>query len=179
MLVIGINAGKKSLIYRCNNIYPPPEIDYDTQDYIRIPLLINKKEYLLLIDAEDILDISDISISYTFQAVGIILIFAIDNKESFDKIKEIKGQITKTNENNQPPMILVGNKKDLETERKISYDEAKNMAQEWGIEYIETSAKNNYNCKEVFHKIAKLALDYKNKKNKTEKKKQIHHCSIY
>ena len=50
----------------------------------------------------------------------------------------------KTNENNQPPMILVGNKKDLEKERKISNYEAKNMAQEWGIEYIETSAKNTY-----------------------------------
>ena len=67
-------------------------------------------------------------------------------------------------------MILVGNKKDLENERKINYDEAKNLADTWGIEYIETSAKENYNCKEVFEKIAKLTLASKDKDNNKIKK---------
>ena len=71
-------------------------------------------------------------------------------------------------------MILVGAKKDLENERKTSFEEAKILAESWGIEYIENSAKTNYNCKEVFEKISKFAL-IKKEKEKIKKQK----CLFY
>ena len=50
-------------------------------------------------------------------------------------------------------MVLVGNKKDLK-DRQVKFEEAKQLADLWGIEYIETSAKTNLNCKEAFEKLA-------------------------
>ena len=45
------------------------------------------------------------------------------------------------------------NKKDLR-ERQVKSEEAKQLADLWGIEYIETSAKTNENCKEAFERLA-------------------------
>ncbi len=46
-------------------------------------------------------------------------------------------------------MILVGNKSDKETERQVSYEEGKQFAYEYDMVFLETSAKNNINVKEV------------------------------
>ena len=44
-------------------------------------------------------------------------------------------------------MILVGNKCDMEDERVISYERGKQLAEQLGIEFFETSAKENINVK--------------------------------
>jgi GTPase SAR1 family protein len=71
------------------------------------------------------------------------------------------------------PLILFGNKADLEEEREVSTVEAKNLASEWGIPFLEGSAKNNKNVKEVFHNMVKDIRTYKVKvaklKNKNKK----------
>lgn len=41
------------------------------------------------------------------------------------------------------PIVLVGNKKDLHLERKISTEEGKRLAEKWKAAFIETSAKQN------------------------------------
>ena len=65
------------------------------------------------------------------------------------------------------PFILVGSKQDLESEREVSYSDAKALADSWGCEYIETSAKLNYNCDEIFEKSGKLILNKRNDKSNT------------
>ena len=47
------------------------------------------------------------------------------------------------------PIILVGNKSDLSDQRKVSKEEASAKANSWGIKYIETSALQDENVKEV------------------------------
>ena len=51
------------------------------------------------------------------------------------------------------PIVLIGNKKDLSEERKIEFSDAKALAKSWGVDYIETSAKNNINCNEALELI--------------------------
>ena len=47
-------------------------------------------------------------------------------------------------------VILIGNKKDLEDKRQVSYEEGENFAKENGLMFLETSAKTAYNVVEAF-----------------------------
>lgn len=47
------------------------------------------------------------------------------------------------------PFLLVGNKSDLDEKRKVSLTEANARAQQWGVPYVETSAKTRDNVDKV------------------------------
>lgn len=46
--------------------------------------------------------------------------------------------------------FLVGNKKDLESERIVTKEQAEEYAKNWGFSYFETSAKTGENVQELF-----------------------------
>lgn len=59
-------------------------------------------------------------------------------------------QILRVKNDDAVPFILVGNKADLETsQRKVSHEEALQLAQMWNVPYVETSAKTKVNVSEV------------------------------
>lgn len=47
------------------------------------------------------------------------------------------------------PFVLVGNKVDLTESRRVSYEEAKRLANQWQVPYVETSAKTKQNVDKV------------------------------
>lgn len=49
----------------------------------------------------------------------------------------------------QVPMILVGNKCDLEDERVVGKDQGQGLARQWNSAFLETSAKSKINVNEV------------------------------
>ena len=85
---------------------------------------------------------------------GYLLVFEINDYESFESLKVKHDRVLKSKHGVKWPFLLVWNKQDLEEERKVAFVEAQNLADIWGIEYIETSAKTNFNCKEAFEKLA-------------------------
>jgi len=54
--------------------------------------------------------------------------------------------------------ILVGNKNDDESRKVVSTSEARNLASSYEIDLVETSAKDDINVEDVFHKITKSML---------------------
>ena len=106
---------------------------------------------------------------------GFLLVFAINDAESFELLKSKHERVLKGKHGVKCPILLVGNKQDLENERKVEFAEAKQLADSWNVEYIETSAKTNFNCKEAFEKLAlKIAL----MKKGGDKKKDCK-CNIF
>ena len=96
----------------------------------------------------------NIAESYFKGANGVFLIYACDNKSSFEDI----GKWMSTIDSKVGPdvvRILVGNKKDTHT-REVSYEEGKKLADSYGIKFIETSAKENENITELFTMMGKL-----------------------
>lgn len=61
----------------------------------------------------------------------------------------VREQILRVKEEEAIPLLLVGNKSDLEERRKVSADEATAKAGEWGVQYVETSAKTRANVDKV------------------------------
>ncbi|XP_022257047.1 ras-related protein Rap-2a-like [Limulus polyphemus] len=82
---------------------------------------------------------------------GFVIVFSVDDKQSFHEVTELWNLITKLR-GSQVPVILVGNKSDLNKERKVSEAEAQEIAKDVmnNCRYIETSAKYNVNVSQLF-----------------------------
>ena len=93
---------------------------------------------------------------------GFLLVFAINDHESFELLKGKYDRILKGKHGVSCPILLVGNKQDFANERKVQFDEAKKFAELWKINYMETSTKSNFNCKEAFESLAAEIVRTKN-----------------
>jgi small GTP-binding protein len=91
-----------------------------------------------------------------------ILVYAINDIKSFNDVGTWVKQL-KAYSNPDVKMFLVGNKNDLENERKISEEEGRKCSKDLDFYcFYETSAKTGFNSKEVFIKAVKLLyINYK------------------
>ena len=78
--------------------------------------------------------------------MGFILMYDVTNEESFSSVHDWCTQI-KTYSWDNAQVILVGNKCDMEDERVISFERGKQLADSLGLEFFETSAKENINVR--------------------------------
>ena len=97
-----------------------------------------------------------IAITSVRNAQGIILIFDLTDRKSFNDLNTWLGAIN--NATNQVTIVLFGNKCDLPN-REITKEEAENFAKENNLTYFETSAKLNINIKEGFSFVANDAYN--------------------
>ncbi|XP_060529260.1 ras-related protein Rab-3 isoform X1 [Cylas formicarius] len=99
-----------------------------------------------------------ITTAYYRGAMGFILMYDITNEESFNSVQDWVTQI-KTYSWDNAQVILVGNKCDMEDERVISFERGKQLAEQLGVEFFETSAKENINVKAVFERLVDIICD--------------------
>ncbi|OMJ67489.1 hypothetical protein SteCoe_35327 [Stentor coeruleus] len=96
--------------------------------------------------------------SYYRGAHGIILAFDITNATSFQNITrwydESQNYLQKS-----VPKLLLGNKADLNSQRAVKTEDAKELADRLGVTYIETSAKNSQNVKLAFETLSRNILN--------------------
>ena len=86
--------------------------------------------------------------SYYKGAHGIIVTYDITDRESFSKVSEWMSDVDKHAYENVS-RILVGNKKDLEDQRQVPYQEAEELAGYFNVRFLETSAKQSVNVEEA------------------------------
>ena len=106
-----------------------------------------------------------ITSAYYKGAKGCFIVYDITNSQSFDDIIKWYEEIKKSGDKGVS-IILVGNKCDLENERKVTIEMGKNKAKEMNCPFYETSALNNIMIEEVFKSICEDIFN----KVKTEKK---------
>jgi len=98
-----------------------------------------------------------ITSTYYRGAHGIIVVFDVTDPGSFQNVRKWLEEIMRyASEDVQK--ILIGNKCD-KCERSVSYEEASRFAEEMGLLYVETSAKNNSNIDMSFEKITSVCLN--------------------
>ncbi|KAF2323535.1 hypothetical protein GH714_035952 [Hevea brasiliensis] len=94
-----------------------------------------------------------ITSSYYRGAHGIIIVFDVTDEESFKNVKTWLKEIDKFATDNVNK-LLVGNKCDITSKRVVSKETAKAFAEEIGIPFLETSAKNATNVEDAFMTMA-------------------------
>ena len=111
--------------------------------------------------------------SYYKGAHGILLVYDITLKESFESLNDWLNEIKKNTSKNIVK-VLIGNKIDLNDKRIISFDEAKEFADNNNMKYIETSAKTATNVDQAFGLIGvELMKSFKGNEEKNTNKKNV------
>ena len=81
---------------------------------------------------------------------GFVVVYSLTNHQTFQDIKTMRDQIVRVKGSERVPILLVGNKVDLESQRGVPTVEGMALAQIWGCRFVEASAKNRMNVNEVF-----------------------------
>jgi len=92
---------------------------------------------------------------YIKNGQGFLVVYSITNHQTFQDIKMMREQIQRVKGVERVPLLLVGNKVDLEHQREVSKSEGITLAQQWECSFIETSAKNRININDVFAEVVK------------------------
>ena len=108
--------------------------------------------------------------SYYRGANGIMLVYDITDLESFENLNSWLIEIEK-NASKNVYKILVGNKCDMEDQRKVTVEQGKDFADKYGMEFFEISAKDSINIEEAFITMTREVIKGINNKIKTPTKK--------
>lgn len=74
------------------------------------------------------------------KAISTVLLLTCYTREQILRVKAEEDKI---------PLLVVGNKSDLEDRRQVPVEAARSKADEWGVQYVETSAKTRANVDKV------------------------------
>ena len=150
-------VGKTSLIFRYIKNECPKDHDPTVEDSYTVLMQTKNgqtNEFKILDTAgeEDYQNMLD---QWIISANGFLLMFAINDEETFEALKEKLKRIQK-NDADKLPIILVGNKCDLQAERKVTKEQAEEFAKTINAKYFETSALTDFNgnVKVVFQECA-------------------------
>ena len=88
---------------------------------------------------------------------GFMLVFDVTSRESFDELAKFAEQISRVKDADavRVPLLVVGNKCDLEQQRQVTTAEAQAFARSLGASLIETSAAQRVNVDEAFHELVR------------------------
>ena len=155
------NTGKTTLLQQYHG-----RIDLSQQQMYYViskTVLISKKDIpckVKLWDSSGSERFNNVVVSRMKSTDGIMIVFDITNKESFNDLPRYIEMIKGWHEIKKFPVVLIGNKSDLQ--REVSKDEAQKFAKKNGIKYFETSATTSDGINEPLDYL--IGLAYKKKK---------------
>lgn len=151
-------VGKSSLTYRFINYNAPEEHDPTIEDKFMTVLDLDGKSVTCnVLDTAGQDDYQGLIDSWIDGGDGFLLVFALNDKDSFIDLDKKKSKIDMVKKKKNYPLILVGNKSDL-SDRAVSKKEAEDKAKLWNAAYFETSAKNDENCHSPFIECTKRLI---------------------
>jgi small GTP-binding protein len=96
--------------------------------------------------------------AYYRSAVGVILVYDLTDRKSFEELGSWLNDIHALCDPNAV-IQLIGNKADLCPRRVVSVQEAENLAKQHNLQYLETSAKQGLNVRNAFVNVAVQVMD--------------------
>ena len=160
LLIGNSGVGKSSLLLRFADEYfndtQMPTIGVDFK--IRTIEVDTKDVRLQIWDTAGQERFKTITSAYYKGSQGIIVTYDITDRTSFTQVIEWMNEVEK-NADCLMAKMLIGNKKDLDSQREVSYEEGKELADTYNIKFMETSAKESLNVEESFIAMAKDIKD--------------------
>ncbi|ODV89008.1 hypothetical protein CANCADRAFT_132871 [Tortispora caseinolytica NRRL Y-17796] len=156
VVVGGGGVGKSALTIQLIQGQFVDEYDPTIEDSYKKECTIDGKVVLLdVLDTAGQEEYAAMRGQYMQSGEGFLLVYSVTSRSSFDEIQVFQQQILRVKDRDSVPMILVGNKCDLDSEREVSFDEGRELANKYGCPFFETSAKLDVNVEEVFYQLVR------------------------
>ena len=107
-----------------------------------------------------------ITTAYYKNAMGVLLVYDVTDKPSFDHIRYWIRDINAHGEANVCK-IIVGNKNDMTSNKVVMTEDIQKLSEEYGVTYYETSAKDDINVTKIFTDISRLIIQKQKEKAST------------
>ena len=158
MVVLGSGGvGKSALTVQFVSGIFVEKYDPTIEDFYRKKIDVDNSPAILeILDTAGTEQFGSMRDLYIKNGQGFMLVYSVIKKQTFidlkplrDVILQIKGAGTPT------PVVLVGNKCDMEAERVVPIRDGENLANKWGCPFFETSAKTCCNIHEMFSEMVR------------------------
>jgi GTPase KRas protein len=156
VVVGGGGVGKSALTIQLINHHFMDEYDPTIEDSYRKQVEIDQETCLLdILDTAGQEEFSAMRDQYMRTGQGFLCVYSITSRSSFEEISSFREQILRVKEEEHVPMVLVGNKCDLEDSRVVATSEGADLAKSFGCKFLESSAKSRINVEESFFELVR------------------------
>ncbi|XP_061178076.1 GTPase HRas [Saccostrea echinata] len=173
LVVVGAGGvGKSALTIQLIQNHFVEEYDPTIEDSYRKQVVIDGETCLLdILDTAGQEEYSAMRDQYMRTGEGFLCVFAVNSTKSFEDINQYREQIKRVKDADEVPMVLVGNKVDLQS-RSVEGKQAKQVADSYNIPYVETSAKTRQGVDDAFYTLVREIRKFKEKKGNIKKGKR-------
>jgi len=159
VVVGGGGVGKSAITIQFIQSYFVTDYDPTIEDsYTKQCVIDDTLAKLDILDTAGQEEFSAMREQYMRSGEGFLLVFSLCSRKSFDELERMYHLVlrSKDREIGMFPMLLVGNKADLDRSRQVSRQECENMAKQLKTPFIECSAKNRINIDQAFYELVRL-----------------------
>eukprot|EP00768_Dysnectes_brevis_P006425 gnl/Dysnectes_brevis/505_a559_6895.p1 GENE.gnl/Dysnectes_brevis/505_a559_6895~~gnl/Dysnectes_brevis/505_a559_6895.p1 ORF type:complete len:202 (-),score=14.57 gnl/Dysnectes_brevis/505_a559_6895:65-634(-) len=157
IVVVGSGSvGKSALTIQFVQKQFVPYYDPTIEDSYQKPCTIEDVTCMLnILDTAGQQEFISMREQYLQSGEGFLLVYAITVHNTFEEIASLRDHILRVKDAESAPMVIVGNKCDLEKDREVQTDDGKALAKNYGVPFFETSAKDRINVTECFHELVR------------------------
>ncbi len=149
-------VGKTALTLQFVSNHFVEEYDPTIEDSYRKQVVIDDESCLLeILDTAGQEEFTALRDQWIRDCEGFVLIYSITSRPSFEQVSVFKDQVLRVKDKDRIPMMLVGNKCDLEEKREVSTQEGADLARAFGASFKEASAKTRVNVEEAFYDLVR------------------------
>jgi len=148
-------VGKSSITLRFVEGTFPDAYDTTIEDFhMKDHSFMGRNYALMITDTAGQQEYSLFPRSCTLNIDGYILVYAINDRRSFEILRTIYDKIMDNIGDSGIPIVIVGNKLDLQhTSRIVRCEEGQKLAEKWKADFLETSAKDNTDVQKIFDRL--------------------------
>ncbi|BFG05271.1 GTP-binding protein Rit2 [Drosophila madeirensis] len=132
--------------------YHDPTIE---DSYQQQAVIDNEAALLDILDTAGQVEFTAMRDQYMRCGEGFIICYSVTDRHSFQEASEYRKLITRVRLSEEIPLVLIANKVDLESQRRVTTEEGKNLANQFGCPFFETSAALRHYIDEAFYTLVR------------------------